>query len=80
MYLLNFGLVVPYAIKDFAKICSGNGLWPVRHQAINWTSVALMPIGHIGTNFVQIRANIRKLPLNKTRTEYVVCKISAVMG
>ena len=37
----------------------------VQHQAINWISFVLLPIGHIGTNVVRIPANIRKLPLNK---------------
>ena len=43
-----------YASVNWVSIGSGNGLLPVRHQAITWTSTELLSTGHLGTNFSEI--------------------------
>ena len=38
-----------YASMNWVIIASGNGLSPVRHQAITWTNAGLLSIGPLGT-------------------------------
>ena len=40
------------------NIGSGNGLSPVRRQAITWTNVDLLLVGTIGTNINEIQIEI----------------------
>ena len=47
-----------YASVHWAGIGSDNGLSPVRHQAITWTNADFWSIGHLGTNFNEIRIEI----------------------
>ena len=39
------------ASVNWAIIGSGNGLSPIRRQAITWTNAGLLSIGLLGTNF-----------------------------
>ena len=41
----------PYASVNMVSIGFGNGLSPVRHQALIWTNSWLLSIAHIRTNF-----------------------------
>ena len=41
------------ALWILVNIGSGNGLSPVRHQAITWTNVDLFTIEHFGANLVR---------------------------
>ena len=44
-----------YASLNWVIISSGNGLSPVRRQAIAWANGDLLSIGPLGTNFSEIR-------------------------
>ena len=39
---------------NWVNIGSGNGLLPVRHQAITWTNAGLLSIVPLGTNLSEI--------------------------
>ena len=43
-----------YALVNYVSIGSGNGVWPVRRQAITWTNVALLSIRPLDTKFSDI--------------------------
>ena len=47
-----------YASVNWLSTDSGNALLLVWHQAINWTNAGLLPIGLLGTNFIEIRIRI----------------------
>ena len=52
-----------------AIIGSGDGLSPVRSQAIIWTNVGLLSIRPLGTNFSEILIKIAKIWIKKTHLE-----------
>ena len=54
-----------YASWNWVSIGSGNGLSPVRRQAINWTNGCLLPIGHLETNFIEILIKIQNFSFMK---------------
>ena len=47
------------------SIGSGNGLSPIRRQAITWTNAHLLPIGPLGTNFNEIQIKIQNFSFKK---------------
>ena len=54
-------------------IGSGNGLSPIRRQAIVWTNNGLLSIGLLGTNFNEI---LIKMHFTQENTfENVICQI-----
>ena len=52
-------------IKDWVNIGSGNGLSPVRRQAITWTNADSLSIGPLETNFSQIPIEIQNFSFMK---------------
>ena len=44
---------MPYIIDHTGNIISSNGLLPVWHQAITWTSVDILLVATLGTNFIE---------------------------
>ena len=48
-----------YASVNCVVIDSGNGLSPVRHEAITCTSAELVSFGHMGIKFSQILIEIQ---------------------
>ena len=62
-WLKRFSSSPPYccihASVNWISIGSGNGLSPIRHQAITWTNAHLLSIGSFGTNFSEIRIKIQ---------------------
>ena len=50
---------------NWVCIGSGNGLSPIWHQAIIWTSTGLLSIGPSGTNFSEILTKIQKFSFTK---------------
>ena len=52
--------LVPHIPVNWANISSGNGLSPVRRQAITWTNAHLLPIGPLRTNLSEIWIEIKK--------------------
>ena len=58
---------------NWVIIGSGNGLSPIRYQAITWTSAGLLSIGLLGTNCSEIWIGILSFSL-KNAFRNVVCK------
>ena len=50
---------------NWVSIDSGNGLSPLRCQAITWTNAGLLSIGLLGTNFSEIRIRILSFSYKK---------------
>ena len=48
-----------YALVNWVSFGSGNGLLPVRHQAITWTNAGLFLIAPLGINFSEILIKIQ---------------------
>ena len=57
-YLTHWGRVTHICIRKITIIGSDNGLSPGRCQAIIWSSVAILLIGPLGTNFSEILIDI----------------------
>ena len=52
-------------LSKFTIIGSDNGLLPSRHQAIIWTSVWILLIGPLGTNFSEVLIKIHIFSFKK---------------
>ena len=52
-------------VSKITIICSDNGLSPGRRQAIIWTSVGILLIGPLGTNFSEILIEIYTFSFKK---------------
>ena len=64
-----------YALVNYVSI--DNGLSPVRHQAIIWTSVDLLSIRPSSTNLSENWIEMQWLSL-KNASENIVCKIAII--
>ena len=62
-----------YGSVNCDSIASGNGLSPVRRQAITWANAALLSIGPLGINFREIRIEMKKNVIHENAFETVVC-------
>ena len=51
------------------RICSDDGLSPIRRQAIIWTNAGLLSIGPLGTNFSEILTKIQNFSFKKMQTK-----------
>ena len=69
-----------YASVNWVSISSGNGLSPVRHQAIIWTNTGLLSIGLLGTIFNKIRIAIRSFSFKKMHLKLSSAKIAAILS
>ena len=63
--LTHWGRVMHICVSKLTIIGSNNGLSPDRYQAIIWTSVGILFIGPLGTNFNEIFIKIHTFSLNK---------------
>ena len=61
-----------YASANWVSIGPGNGLSPVRRQAITWTNADLLSIGLLGTNFSEIRNGNTKIFIHENAFENIV--------
>ena len=60
---------------------SGNGLSPVKCQAITWTNADLLLIELSGTNFSEIQIKIEDFSfIKKNAFENVVCEMTAILS
>ena len=64
-----------YASVTWVSIGSGNGLSPVRRQAITWATADLLSIEPLGTNFSEIWLQY-KLFIHENAYENVVCAMA----
>ena len=53
-----------YASVNWVSTGSGNGLLPIRRQAITWTNADLFSIRYLGTKFSEIRFKIQNISLH----------------
>ena len=61
-------------------IDSGNGLSPVRHQAITWTNADLLLIGLLGTSFSEISIGILSFSFKKMHLKMLSAKTAAILS
>ena len=72
------GPLTPYAWVNSVIIGKGNGLLPVKRQAITWTNPDLLSNTHIGTNFIGSLIKLKKKFYQENAFEYVICKMSSI--
>ena len=65
---------------NWISIGSGNGLSPIRHQAISWTNAHLLSIAPLETNFIQILFKIQKLFIQGNPFENVICEMATILS
>ena len=63
--LTHWGWVTHICVSNLAIIGSDNGLSPGRRQAITWTNVGILLIGHLGTNFSEMLIEIHTFSSQK---------------
>ena len=68
-----------YVAVNKVIIGSGNGLVPVHHQAITWTSDDLLSIGPSGKNFNEILIKNTELSSQESAFEIVICNMVAIL-
>ena len=73
--LTHWPLVSHISISKLTVIGSDNGLLPVQHQAIIWTSAAILLIRPKGTYFSEILSKIKKF-IEENAFENVTCKVA----
>ena len=62
-------------------LCGGELGQPIRRQAILWTDAALLSIEPSGTNFTEIRIEIKKKTFfHENAFENVVCETAAILS
>ena len=65
---------------NWVSISSGNGLSPVRRQAITWTNHAgLLSVGLMGTNFSEIRIGILSFLFKKMNLKLSSANIATIL-
>ena len=62
------------------SIIIGNGLLPVRRQAITWTNAGLLSIGSLGTNFSEPQIKMKNFSLMKMHLKMSSAKLVAIMS
>ena len=67
-----------YASVNWVSTGLGNGLSPVRCQAITWTNADLLSIEPLGTNFSESRIEMQKKN-HENSFENVVYKMAAIL-
>ena len=63
--LTHWGRMTHICVSNFTIIGSDNGLAPGRRQAITWTNVRILLIGHLGTNFSEMLIEIHTFSFKK---------------
>ena len=72
--LTHWGRVTHICVGKLTNIHSDNGLSPERRQAIIWTNVGILLIGHLGTNFSE------NLFIYENAIESVVCEMASILS
>ena len=67
-------------LEILANIGSGNGLTPVRCQAITWTNTDLLLITPVATNFSEILIKIQQFSFKKMHVKNAVCGKAAILS
>ena len=62
------------------SISSGNGLSPVRQQAIIWTNAGLLSIELLGTNFSEIQIGILSFSFKKMHLKLSSAQMAAILS
>ena len=65
LLLTHWGRVMHICLSNLTIIGSDNGLSPGRRQAITWTSVGILLIGPLGTNFSEMSIKIHTFLLKR---------------
>ena len=80
--VINSSPLVPYmyASVNWVIISSGNGLSPIRYQAITWTNAGLLSIGLLEMNFSEIWIWILSFPFKKMHLNMSSAKTAAILS
>ena len=79
--LTHWGRVTHICVSKITTIIgSDNGFSPGRRQAIIWTSVGILLIGSLGTNFSEILIEIYTFSFQENAFEYAVWKMAAILS
>ena len=65
---------------NLVSIGSGNGLSPVRWQAISWTNADLLSIGPLGANLSEIQMEIHNFSFMKMHLKMLSAKMAAILS
>ena len=65
---------------NWVNISSGNGLSPVRRQAITWTNAGVLSIGLVGTNLSEIQIRILLFPFKKMHLRWPSAEMAAILS
>ena len=80
MILTHWGRVTHICATKLTTIGSDNGLSPGRRQAIIWTSVGILVIGPLGTNFSEIFNRNIHIFIQENAFENVVWEKAAILS
>ena len=72
--------IVPHVCVNWVIISSGNGLAPVRRQAITWTNVGLLSIGLQGTNSSEIWIESLSFLFKKMHLKMSSAKMGSILS
>ena len=77
-YLTHLPLVPIYASKNWVIICPGNGLSPIRRQAINWANAGLLSTVHLGSYFSDIQIGFLSFSFKKMQLKMSSAKMATI--
>ena len=69
-----------YASVNWVSIGSGNGLSPIRCQAITWANAGVLSVGPVRTHFSEIRIGILVCLFKKMQLELSSAKMAAILS
>ena len=69
-----------YESVNWVIIGSGNGLSPVRRQAVTWTNAGLLSIALLGTNFSEIWIEILSFSFKIMHLKMLSAKLAAILS
>ena len=82
-YATQLYMVTPLPLNSSPLSAAYTRQWtgPLRRQTNTWTSVRLLSIGLMGTNFSEIWIGILSFPIQKMYLfEHVVCEMAAILS
>ena len=67
-------LMPDICVSEMGQRCSGNGLSPVRRQAMTWINADLLSIAPLGTKFSKIQTEIQNFSVIKMQLKMASAK------
>ena len=83
-FSFGFELIPPwcciYASVNCVSIGSGNGWWPVWHQAITWNNAGVLSTGLLGMNFNKNQIGILSFSFEKMHLKLSSAKVAPILS